>query len=77
MSINDTHWKCFMMDLTSNQVYGMIMENEKGIGYDHLGNKGNGKFYSMGTHYEGKHLFKNRMFEITFDYNEAYSHLTK
>lgn len=75
MTIRDTYWKAFILDKDTYSVYGLVSETEQTISFQWLGNQGNGKFYVMSTHHDTKAWFKNRNFEVTTDYKEAYDHM--
>lgn len=78
MTIEDTYWKCFILDETKGFVYGMISEDDKKVVFQWLGNAGQGKFYVMSTHVEPKDWFKRYAGNVTSttDYKDAYSHMT-
>lgn len=75
MDIKDTPWKCFVL-CKNGCVYGLINEPRAMVGYQWLGNKGDGKFYVMSTHWEPKRYFDmTGPHDFTYDYAEAYRHM--
>jgi hypothetical protein len=74
MRIEETPWKCFLMDMDSNSVYGVMSESDNRILFQWLGNAGRYKFYSMSTHSESKEWLKARNLVSTLNYYEAFNH---